>query len=89
MDVILIILFDRTGINHVRDVEPTGQRHKITGTYSCGGQEHFYLEPTNALVVPTGEKDEMDVYFGGGSPATTQGEISYVLGIPAHKIAVK
>ena len=34
---------------------------EITGEYSTGYQEHFYLEPWSCLVVPRGENEEMDI----------------------------
>lgn len=30
----------------------------VEGEFSCGGQEHFYLEPQTCIVVP-GENDEL------------------------------
>ena len=34
----------------------------LEGEISTAGQEHFYMETQSCLVIPKGEKDEMDVY---------------------------
>ena len=36
--------------------------HVIEGEYTTGFQEHFYMEPQSALVVPKGEHDEMELF---------------------------
>ena len=36
---------------------------EVVGSVNLGGQEHFYLEPHSALVVPSGENEELIVYF--------------------------
>lgn len=35
----------------------------MTGTVALGRQEHAYMEPHSAIVIPTGEKDEYVCYF--------------------------
>ena len=44
----------------------------ITGEYSTGYQEHFYLEPWSCLVVPRGDKGEMDISVGTQNLNTVQ-----------------
>ncbi|GIL49662.1 hypothetical protein Vafri_5944 [Volvox africanus] len=62
--------------------------HVITGTYKVGGQEHFYLEPNNCLVIPH-ENDEFTLYSSTQAPAKHQKYVASVLGIPAHKVVSK
>ncbi len=65
----------------------TGQL--IQGQVRSGAQEHFYLEPTGALVIPSTEKDELVVYSTSQEPCSIQAELSKLLGIPANRIEVK
>lgn len=52
------------------------------------GQEHFYLETNNCVVLP-GEDDEMEVISSTQGVDEVQGEIAAALGVPRHKIVVK
>ena len=38
--------------------------HVLEGQVEVGGQEHFYMEPHNVRVVPTGEDGEIVVHSG-------------------------
>ena len=61
----------------------------IEGTVKIGGQQHFYLEPHNVLIVPIGEKSEYTVYVGTQSATLgVQKELARVLNVPKHKITV-
>ncbi|CAD5228743.1 unnamed protein product [Bursaphelenchus xylophilus] len=60
----------------------------IEGTIRMNGQEHFYLETNNCVVIP-GEDDEIEVISSTQCIDEVQGEIAAVLGIPRHKIVVK
>ena len=61
----------------------------VEGTVSIGGQQHFYMEPQNVLVVPIGEKDEYVVYGGGQWPDGAQGKLAKALNIAKNKITIK
>ena len=61
----------------------------VEGTVVIGGQQHFYLEPHNVLVVPIGEKNEYTVYVGCQIPDAVQGRLARALNIPKNKITVK
>ena len=61
----------------------------MEGTLSIGGQQHFYMEPQNVLVVPIGEKDEYVVYGGGQWPDGAQGKLAKALNIAKNKITIK
>ena len=52
-----------------------------------GGQEHFYLETQNCLVVP-GEGDEMRVICSTQAVNDVQGDVACVLGIPRNVVSV-
>ena len=62
--------------------------HVETGTFTMGGQEHFYLECQTALAIP-GEEDEMMVYSSTQNPTKTQFKVASVLGIPFNKVVSK
>ncbi|CAD5220304.1 unnamed protein product [Bursaphelenchus okinawaensis] len=60
----------------------------IEGSNRMNGQEHFYLETNNCLVIP-GEDDEMEIVSSTQCVDDVQGEVATVLGVPRHKIVVK
>ncbi|KXZ53315.1 hypothetical protein GPECTOR_7g1209 [Gonium pectorale] len=72
------------------DVDATWAQcdHVISGTYKVGGQEHFYLEPNNCVVIPH-ENDEFTLYSSTQAPAKHQKFVASVLGVPAHKVVSK
>jgi xanthine dehydrogenase molybdopterin-binding subunit B len=47
----------RHSLNTTECVMHVAADHVLEGTIKLGGQEHFYLEPNGAIVVPT-ESDE-------------------------------
>ena len=61
----------------------------VEGTVSIGGQQHFYMEPQNVLVVPIGEKDEYVVYGCGQWLDGAQGKLSKALNIARNKLTIK
>ena len=72
------------------DVQATLEQapHRHQGSFSCGGQEHFYLEGQIAYVVP-GEGGEMQVYCSTQHPSEMQFIVSHVLHQPAHTVRVQ
>ncbi len=54
-------------------------RHRLSGSFSCGGQDHFYLEGQVALAVPL-EDDQMLVYSSTQHPREVQHIVARVLG---------
>ncbi|KJH50087.1 CO dehydrogenase flavoprotein [Dictyocaulus viviparus] len=65
----------------------------VEGEIKIGGQEHFYLETQQCLVIPN-EGDELEIITS--AQGTNDVQLSYFymetakcLGIPAHKIVVK
>ncbi|GFR49634.1 hypothetical protein Agub_g11707 [Astrephomene gubernaculifera] len=81
---------DYTGKLECGDVDAAWSQcdHIITGTYKLGGQEHFYLEPNNCVVIPQ-ENDEFTLFSSTQAPAKHQKYVASVLGVPAHKVVSK
>ena len=63
-------------------------RHRVAGTFRCGGQDHFYLEGQIALAVPQ-EDDRMLVYSSTQHPTEAQHAIANVLGLPANAVTTE
>ena len=98
-------LIEKEGINAFEKVENFGGPQKlkryldvdlnhdltniVEGTVSIGGQQHFYMEPQNVLVLPIGEQDEYVVYGGGQWLDGAQGKLSKALNIAKNKITIK
>ena len=62
--------------------------HKIKGSFSMGGQDHFYLETHIALAIPH-ENSEFTIWSSTQHPTEVQHGVSNVLNIPAAKISSK
>ncbi|KAL5284170.1 XDH.2 family protein [Megaselia abdita] len=62
--------------------------HVIEGEMHIGGQEHFYLECTGALVSPL-DSDEIEIIATIQSPTLLQTLVSNTLDIPINKIFVR
>jgi len=60
---------------------------KMKGTFSFGGQEHFYLEMNAAFAEP-GEDGMVQVASSTQHPTEVQQCISHLLHIPANKVVV-
>lgn len=50
--------------------------HVIESQAKIGSQEHFYMEPNGARVVPKGEDGEVEVFMGCQDPTSMQVTIS-------------
>ncbi|XP_033728479.1 xanthine dehydrogenase/oxidase-like [Pecten maximus] len=59
------------------------------GQVRSGFQEHFYLEPSGALVVPKNESGEIEIFTTSQAPTFCQTTASQILGIPRNKIVVR
>lgn len=55
-------------------------------TTRMGGQEHFYLETNAALVIPSGEDGQMEVWSSTQNTMETQEFVSQVTGVPSNRI---
>ncbi|HYC61208.1 MAG TPA: xanthine dehydrogenase molybdopterin binding subunit [Thermoanaerobaculia bacterium] len=61
--------------------------HVLEGTFSNGGQDHFYLESQAALVVP-GEHGSLTVHSSTQHPTEVQEVIAHLLGIDMSQVVV-
>ncbi|HEV8034479.1 xanthine dehydrogenase molybdopterin binding subunit [Yoonia sp.] len=59
--------------------------HRITGTITMGGQEHFYLEGQAALALPQ-EGGDMVVQSSTQHPTEIQHKVAEALGVPMHAV---
>jgi len=57
----------------------------LSGEGRCGGQEHFYLEPHGALLLPT-EGGGMDMVSSTQGPTDNQHAVAHVLGLPYNLV---
>jgi xanthine dehydrogenase/oxidase len=81
----------QTGENNNNEWRPTDwskYERVVKGQVRIGGQEHFYLETQNCLVIP-GEVDELEVISSTQSVTDVQIEVSQALGVARHKVNVK
>ena len=60
----------------------------VNGYIQTPRQEHFYEETNNILVVPKGERNEIDVYAATSNQFVTQHTIASVLELPFHKVNI-
>lgn len=61
--------------------------HKISGEFSNGGQEHFYLETQAALSIP--QEDGIFVYSSTQNPTEIQKLVAEVLGLSMKQVVVE
>ena len=61
--------------------------HQISGSFTIGGQEHFYLEGQGALAVP-GEAGAMQIYASTQHPTEVQHKIAQALNVSFNQITV-
>jgi len=61
--------------------------HVLEGTFSFGGQDHFYLEMQAAYAEP-GEDGTVHVTSSTQHPTEVQHAVAHVLAIPANKVVV-
>lgn len=62
--------------------------HVVEGEVKMGGQEHFYLETQQCVVIPH-EEDELEIITSAQGTNDVMVETAKCLGIPCHKIVVK
>jgi len=61
--------------------------HILEGTWTNGGQDHFYLESQAAIAYP-GEFDQLHVLSSTQNPSEVQEVIAHLLGLPINKVVV-
>jgi len=61
--------------------------HRMTGTFSLGGQEQFYLEGQISYALPQ-EDGALLVHCSTQHPSEMQHAVAHALSLPAHKVQV-
>jgi xanthine dehydrogenase large subunit len=59
--------------------------HRLSGTFTSGGQEQFYLESQAALAYP-GEQGQIIVHSSTQNPTEIQAVVAEVLGLGQHQV---
>jgi xanthine dehydrogenase large subunit len=59
--------------------------HNLTGTFTVGGQEHFYMESQAAVAYPL-ENGQIEVHSSSQHPSETQRVVAEALGLPLHHV---
>lgn len=59
--------------------------HVLEGYFTCGGQEHFYMESQAAVAYPL-EGGQMEVHSSSQHPSETQRVVAEALGLPLHHV---
>jgi xanthine dehydrogenase molybdopterin binding subunit/xanthine dehydrogenase small subunit len=81
-----------TEANHIRrgDVAAALQAapQRLRGTFSLGGQDHFYLE-TNAAWAELGEDGSVFISSSTQHPSEVQHIVAHVLDLPMHSVVVE
>jgi xanthine dehydrogenase large subunit len=65
-----------------------GAAHRLRGRFSCGGQDHFYLEGQVALAIPR-EDGAMLVHSSTQHPGEVQLQVAHALHVHAHDVVVE
>lgn len=61
----------------------------VSGSFRCGGQEHFYLETNSTLAVPSESGTNLTVYCSTQAVTETQMHCASATNLPASKVVVK
>lgn len=59
--------------------------HCLSGTFFCGGQEHFYMENQGAVAYPL-EDGQIEVHASSQHPSETQHLVAHALGLAFSKV---
>lgn len=59
--------------------------HRLSGTFRCNGQDHFYLESQAAIVYPK-EQGQLEVHASSQHPTETQHLVAEALGLGFHQV---
>jgi len=59
--------------------------HRLSGTFRCNGQDHFYLESHATIVYPK-EQGQLEVHASSQHPTETQHLVAEALGLGFHQV---
>ena len=62
---------------------------EVSGTFRCGGQEHFYLETNSTLAVPSDACTDLTVFCSTQAVTKTQKYCASATNTPASKVVVR
>lgn len=62
--------------------------HRLSGQFSLGGQEHFYLEGNVAVALPQ-DDGSLLIHSSTQNPTEIQHVVAHALGVHAHQITVQ
>jgi xanthine dehydrogenase/oxidase len=60
---------------------------KVSGTFHCGAQEHFYLETNSTVAIPS--EGDLTIYASTQAPTKTQTYCASATNTPASKVVVR
>lgn len=60
-------------------------KHVLEGHFTCGGQEHFYMESQAAVAYPL-EGGQIEIHSSSQHPSETQRVVAEALGLPLHHV---
>lgn len=63
-------------------------KHRLSGSFSIGGQDHFYLEGQIAFATPQ-EDGDVHVFSSTQHPSEVQHLVAHVLGVPTNAVTVE
>lgn len=66
-----------------------GDTIKVSGSFRCGNQEHFYLETQSTLVVPSDADTNLTIYCSTQAATKTQKYSALATGTHASKVVVR
>ncbi len=67
------------------DKKLASAEHQLSGTFSSGGQEQFYLESQASIAYP-GEQGQIVVHSSTQNPTEIQAVVAEVLGVGQHEV---
>ena len=67
------------------DAQLAAAPHRLSGVFTSGGQEQFYLESQAAIAYP-GEQGQMVVHSSTQNPTEIQAVVAEMLGVGQHEV---
>lgn len=67
----------------------SGETVTVSGSFSCGAQEHFYLETNSTLAIPSESNTNLTIYASTQAATKTQTFCALTTGTPAMKVVVR